>query len=84
MASLASAARFLLLTVLGFAGNPSTSTADAESASPVSVSGWRSDLDWAALTSSSAHPHLSSTLPTRTSLTNVDLSFLSLVRQTML
>ncbi|KAK1738553.1 hypothetical protein QTG54_010583 [Skeletonema marinoi] len=49
MASFAGAARFLLLTVLGFAGNLSTSTADAASASP--ESGWRSDLDWAALTS---------------------------------
>ncbi|KAK1741552.1 FAD-binding domain-containing protein [Skeletonema marinoi] len=43
----ADAARFLLLTVLGIPG--SLSTADAASASP--VSGWRSDLDWAALTS---------------------------------
>ena len=48
MASFAGAARFLLLTVLGFYGNH-PSTADAASASP--VSGWRSDLDWAALTS---------------------------------
>ena len=47
MASFAGAAHFLLLTVLGITGNPST--ADAASASP--VSGWRSDLDWAALTS---------------------------------
>eukprot|EP00984_Skeletonema_dohrnii_P021690 scaffold10883_cov95-Skeletonema_dohrnii-CCMP3373.AAC.1 len=48
MPSFAGAARFLLLTVLGFYGNH-PSTADAVSASP--VSGWRSDLDWAALTS---------------------------------
>ena len=48
MASFAGAARFLLLTVLGFYGNH-PSTADAASASP--VSGWRSDLDWAALSS---------------------------------
>eukprot|EP00985_Skeletonema_marinoi_P020394 scaffold12118_cov135-Skeletonema_marinoi.AAC.2 len=41
MASFSDAARFLLLTVLGIAGN--LSTADA--------AGWRSDLDWAALTS---------------------------------
>ena len=47
MASFADAARFLLLTAVGIAGNPST--ADAASASP--VSGWRSDLDWAALNS---------------------------------
>jgi len=52
MASFAGAARFLLLTVLGFTGNPFTySAAAAASASPVSGSGWRSDLDWAALTS---------------------------------
>eukprot|EP00985_Skeletonema_marinoi_P034107 scaffold43091_cov438-Skeletonema_marinoi.AAC.1 len=42
MAYFAVAARFLLLTAVGITGNPST--ADA-------VSGWRSDLDWAALTS---------------------------------
>eukprot|EP00984_Skeletonema_dohrnii_P030589 scaffold22185_cov108-Skeletonema_dohrnii-CCMP3373.AAC.4 len=47
MPSYAGAARFLLLNVLSFYGNPST--ADAASASP--VSGWRSDLDWAALSS---------------------------------
>ncbi|KAK1745400.1 FAD-dependent oxidoreductase [Skeletonema marinoi] len=47
MAYFAGAARFLLLTAVGITGNPST--ADAASASP--VSGWRSDLDWAALTS---------------------------------
>jgi len=41
MASFSDAARFLLLTVLGIAGN--LFTADA--------AGWRSDLDWAALTS---------------------------------
>jgi len=47
MAYFAVAARFLLLAAVGITGNPST--ADAASASP--VSGWRSDLDWAALTS---------------------------------
>eukprot|EP00985_Skeletonema_marinoi_P006271 scaffold2716_cov205-Skeletonema_marinoi.AAC.1 len=47
MAYFAVAARFLLLTAVGITGNPST--ADAASASP--ASGWRSDLDWAALTS---------------------------------
>mmetsp|Transcript_27826 Transcript_27826/g.35814 ORF Transcript_27826/g.35814 Transcript_27826/m.35814 type:complete len:90 (-) Transcript_27826:22-291(-) len=49
MAYFAVAARFLLLTAVGITGNPSTATADAASASP--ASGWRSDLDWAALTS---------------------------------
>eukprot|EP00984_Skeletonema_dohrnii_P009114 scaffold3447_cov93-Skeletonema_dohrnii-CCMP3373.AAC.4 len=47
MAYFAVAARFLLLAAVGITGNPST--ADAASASP--ASGWRSDLDWAALTS---------------------------------
>ena len=42
MAYLAGAARFLLLTAVGITGN--LSTADT-------ASGWRSDLDWAALTS---------------------------------
>jgi len=47
MASFAGAARFLLLTVLGFTGNlPIYSAASAST-----VSGWRSDLDWSALTS---------------------------------
>jgi len=42
MAYFAGAARFLLLTAVGITGNPSTANA---------ASGWRSDLDWAALTS---------------------------------
>eukprot|EP00984_Skeletonema_dohrnii_P002420 scaffold833_cov109-Skeletonema_dohrnii-CCMP3373.AAC.2 len=42
MAYFAGAARFLLLTAIGITGNPSTANA---------ASGWRSDLDWAALTS---------------------------------
>eukprot|EP00984_Skeletonema_dohrnii_P025002 scaffold14144_cov91-Skeletonema_dohrnii-CCMP3373.AAC.16 len=80
MASFAGAARFLLLNVLGFYGNH-PSTADAASASP--VSGWRSDLDWAALSSKLSSSASLSTLPTMTTQLNVDRSLLSLARQIM-